>query len=138
MTSRGLQILSEDECFALLRSASLGRVGLRIGDSPAILPVNFAMLDGDIVFRTDPGSKLTAALMGIQVAFEVDDAQGPRGASWSVLIVGYAEEIRDSETLERLEGLELEPWVEGHRDFVVRITAKRVTGRRIAPPVTAR
>ena len=134
MTGPGLQNLSEQECLALLRSAGLGRIALRIGDSPAILPVNFAMLDDDVVFRTDPGSKLSAALMGIQVAFEVDHAEGPGGAGWSVLVVGYAEEIRDSETLERVGRLELEPWVGGRHNSVVRIQSRRITGRRIAAP----
>ena len=137
MTGPAIQNLNEQECLALLRSAGLGRIALRIGDSPAILPVNFAMLDDDVVFRTDPGSKLTAALMGIRVAFEVDHAEGAGRAGWSVLVVGYAEEIRDSETLERVSRLELEPWVGGRHDSVVRIQSRRITGRRIASPLSA-
>lgn len=132
MTARGLEALSVDECRALLASANLGRVGLRIGDAPAILPVNYALLDGDVVFRTDPGSKLTAALMGVQVAFEVDSGTG-RGEGWSVLVVGYIEEVRDTATLERIDELALEPWVEGHRGFVVRIDTRTITGRRLLP-----
>ena len=135
MTGPGLQNVSEQECLALLRSAGLGRIALRIGDSPAILPVNFAMLDDDVVFRTDPGSKLSAALMGIQVAFEVDHAEGPGRAGWSVLVVGYAEEIRDSETLERVSRLELEPWVGGRHRLRRPHSVARITGRRIVPPV---
>jgi uncharacterized protein len=131
MTRTGLEVLDEDECRSLLGSSTPGRIGFRIGDSPAILPVNYRMLDDDVVFRTDPGSKLTAALMGVQVAFEVDEAAGP-GAGWSVLVVGYAEEIRDSATLERVNRLDIEPWVEGHRAFVVRINTRMITGRRIA------
>ena len=132
MTSRGLERLSEDECRTYLGSAQLGRIGLRIGESPAILPVNYALLDGDVVFRTDPGSKLTAALMGVQVAFEADGAVGEGDLRWSVLVVGYAEEIRDTATLARVDDLGLEPWVAGHRDNVVRITPHQITGRRIA------
>jgi nitroimidazol reductase NimA-like FMN-containing flavoprotein (pyridoxamine 5'-phosphate oxidase superfamily) len=130
MTRTGLQTLSERECRALLDTTSLGRIGLRIGESPAILPVNYRLLDGDVVFRSDPGSKLMAALMGLQVAFEVDASTGP-GDGWSVLVVGYAEQVRDRGTLERVDRLGLEPWVEGHRDAVVRIDARSITGRRI-------
>ena len=89
MTSRGLQRLSEDECRAYLTSSRLGRIGLRIGESPAILPINYAMLDGDVVFRTDPGSKLTAAVMGVQVAFEIDGEASESDVGWSVLVVGH-------------------------------------------------
>lgn len=130
MTRIGLRTLSEQECRAFLDSTSLGRIGLRIGESPAILPVNYRLLDGDVVFRSDPGSKLTAALMGLQVAFEVDGSTG-EGDGWSVLVVGYAEQVRDTDTLERVDRLGLEPWVEGHRDAVVRIDTRSITGRRI-------
>jgi nitroimidazol reductase NimA-like FMN-containing flavoprotein (pyridoxamine 5'-phosphate oxidase superfamily) len=114
-----------------LASQSLGRIALRIGESPAILPVNYAVLEGDVVFRTDPGSKLSAALMGVQVAFEIDGGHAPGGSPWSVLVVGYAEEVRDQTTLARVDELELEPWVAGHRDNVVRIATHRITGRRV-------
>src|SRR6476646_11639130 len=73
MTSRGLEILSTDECLDLLRSQTLGRVAVQIGATPAISPVNYALLDDDVVFRTDPGTKLSAALMRTMVAYEVDD-----------------------------------------------------------------
>ena len=35
------------------------------------MPVNYALLDDEVVFRTDPGTKLSAALMRTMVAFEV-------------------------------------------------------------------
>ena len=131
MTSRGLEILSAEECLSLLRSRSLGRVAVQIGDVPSILPVNYALLDGDIVFRTDPGSKLLAALMNVLFAFEVDDADVRTRSGWSVLVVGSSEQVRDRATLARVDELGLKPWVTEGRDFVVRIRTKTITGRRI-------
>jgi uncharacterized protein len=131
MTSRGLEILTPEECLALLRAGTLGRVAVRIGEAPAILPVNYALLDDDVVFRTDPGTKLTAALMRTLVAFEVDHAEPETRTGWSVLVTGYADEVRDRATLERVEALALEPWVAEGRDFVVRVHTRSMTGRRI-------
>ena len=131
MTSRGFAILARDECLELLRANSLGRVALRIGETPAILPVNYAMLDEDVVFRTDPGSKLSAALMRVLVAFEIDHADSATRTGWSVLVTGYVEEIRDAGTLARVAELGLEPWVVEGRDFVVRIDTRTVSGRRL-------
>ncbi len=131
MTSRGLDVLTEDECRALLRSHTLGRIAVRIGEAPAILPVNYAVLDDDVVFRTDPGSKLSAALMRIQVAFEVDEVDAAAGIGWSVVVTGYVEEIRDTATLERVDALDLDRWVTEGRDFVVRIRTRTMTGRRL-------
>jgi uncharacterized protein len=126
-----LERLGEDECLTLLRSTDVGRVGVRIGDSPAILPVNYGMLGNDVVFRTAPGTKLSAALMGVQLAFEVDHVDPATRAAWSVLVVGYAEEVRDRETRERVDALGLESWSPEHLAFVVRIRARQITGRRL-------
>jgi nitroimidazol reductase NimA-like FMN-containing flavoprotein (pyridoxamine 5'-phosphate oxidase superfamily) len=133
MTARKLERLTEKECRALLRSERLGRVAVRIGESPAILPINYAMLDDDVVFRTAAGSKLSASLMGIRVAFEVDHADETTGAAWSVLVVGHAEEIRDESTRARVDGLGLESWSPSDLPFIVRIDTKAISGRRIPP-----
>ncbi len=133
MTSRGLEILSSEECLDLLRSRTLGRVAVRIGEMPSILPVNYALLDDEVVFRADPGTKLSAALIRMMVAFEVDDADSATRAGWSVLVVGYAEEIRDRPTLTRVAALDLQSWLPEGRDFVVIIRTRSMTGRRIAP-----
>ena len=131
MTSRGLEILSTDECLDLLRSRTFGRVAVQIGGAPAILPVNYALLNDEVVFRTDPGTKLSAALMRTMVAFEVDDTDPATRGGWSVLVVGYSEEIRDRATRARVDALGLEPWVTEGLDFVVHIRTRTMTGRRL-------
>jgi nitroimidazol reductase NimA-like FMN-containing flavoprotein (pyridoxamine 5'-phosphate oxidase superfamily) len=133
MTIRKLERITEAECLTLLRSATLGRVGLRIGELPAILPVNYALLDDDVVFHTAAGSKLSAAIMGVRVAFEVDHVDESTGAAWSVLVVGYAEEIRDEATRERVAALGLDSWSPVDLPFVVRIDTREISGRRIPP-----
>ncbi|MFI5045977.1 MAG: pyridoxamine 5'-phosphate oxidase family protein [Acidimicrobiia bacterium] len=136
MTSKGLEVLNEAECYERLASSTLGRVSVHLGDAPAILPVNYALLGRDVVFRTDPGSKLTAALMGVQVAFEVDAAPTPDTA-WSVLVVGYVEEVRDAPTLAEVAELGLEPWAGGIRDRVVRIDVRSISGRALGHGATS-
>ena len=82
MTSNDLDVLDEPECRQLLRDRTFGRVGVQIGTELAVLPVYYAIVDDDIVFRTSPGTKLTAALVGARVAFEIDNPS----PGWSVLI----------------------------------------------------
>jgi nitroimidazol reductase NimA-like FMN-containing flavoprotein (pyridoxamine 5'-phosphate oxidase superfamily) len=130
MASRDLEILSQEECLRLLRSQTFGRIALRLGDSLSILPVNHALLDDDVVFRTDPGTKLSAALMQTMVAFEVDERDEGSRRGWSVLVNGYCEEIREAATLERVQALGVEPWA-GEGRFVVRIHTRAISGRRI-------
>lgn len=95
----GVEILSEDECRDLLASSVIRRVAITLGALPAVLPVNFAVVVGDIVFLTGEGSKLRAALEQAAVAFEVDDFDAARRTGWSVLAVGMATEITDDDEL---------------------------------------
>lgn len=131
MTSRNLEILSRQECMDLLRTQVVGRVGLQFAAEPAVLPVVFGLLGDDVVFRTDPGTKLTAALMGMNVAFEVDESDRTTRTGWSVLVVGKAEEVRDRATREKVEALGIEPWAPEGRDRIVRISTRNITGRRL-------
>lgn len=128
MTNEGLAVLDEAECFSLLRSRSLGRVGVNLGTDFVVLPVFFAVMDRDVVFRTGPGSKLNAALVGTRVVFEVDSDS----AGWSVVVRGHAHEIRDHETERDAETLLDDRWPVGMRAHYVRIASEQVTGRRLA------
>ena len=67
---------------------TFGRVVAKIGDTISAFPVYFRFVDGSIVFRTDPGMKLAAAVLRTSVAFEIDDeAEG-----WSVMASGQCED----------------------------------------------
>lgn len=127
----GLEKLGREECLTLLASRSVGRVGITISALPVIFPVNFAILDGDIVFRSSPGSKLTAAAQRAVVAFEVDDVDGMYHSGWSVLIVGPAYEITDPAELSRAQALPLTPWAPGQKGHFIRIRSEIVSGRRV-------
>ena len=125
----GLEVLDERECRRLLAAASIGRVGVTIGALPAIFPVNYQYVDGDILFRTGEGTKLRAALDHAVVAFEVDHVDPAERKGWSVQVVGIAERIGTAGlTPEPV----LEPWAPGSRQHLVRIRPEILTGRRIA------
>jgi nitroimidazol reductase NimA-like FMN-containing flavoprotein (pyridoxamine 5'-phosphate oxidase superfamily) len=129
----GLEVLTEDEARALLAIGGVGRVGITMGALPAIFPVNYAVIDGAVVFRTGPGSKLCAATAGAVVAFEVDDYQAADKTGWSVLAVGRAEVVTDLAMTFKVLYAHLEPFVGGRRSSIIRIEPAFVSGRRIAP-----
>jgi nitroimidazol reductase NimA-like FMN-containing flavoprotein (pyridoxamine 5'-phosphate oxidase superfamily) len=131
VSNSGLEVLSADECRELLATQKVGRVAVFAGDRPAILPVLYALLDHDIVFRTAPGEKLIAAALHSTVAFEVDAFDVDAHAGWSVDVVGEIAEIVHPADRARAEALGLEPWAGEVRDRYVRIRAEEVTGRRI-------
>lgn len=136
MSSYGLEIIGREECDALLASQRVGRVGL-CGARPGVFPVVYALLDGDVVFRTAPGEKLIAAALARQVVFEVDSFSTPECSGWSVNVIGVAAEIVHPAELGQAKALDLPPWAGDVRDRYVRIRAREVTGRRILPNVFA-
>jgi nitroimidazol reductase NimA-like FMN-containing flavoprotein (pyridoxamine 5'-phosphate oxidase superfamily) len=126
----GTTILESNECWALLRSAEVGRLAVAIAEQPDIFPINFVVDHGTIVFRTAEGTKLAAAVLGRAVAFEVDGYDAGAGEAWSVVIKGGAIEIeRMFEVFEATE-LPLFPWLASPKPRFVRIEPESVTGRR--------
>src|SRR3546814_805975 len=131
LVDHGLELLSEEEARELLDHSEIGRVGVTMGAIPAIFPVNYAIVDDLIVFRTAPGSKLSAATEGAVVAFEVDEFDGASRSGWSVLVVGRSQVVHDLDTTFKVLDVGLEPWADGVRSAIVRIDIEMISGRRI-------
>ena len=129
----GLELLAEDECRALLSTQSVGRIAVSVGALPAILPVNYAIVDDDILFLTGDGLKLRAALKNTVVGFEVDSLDEALDYGWSVLVVGVAREVAEAERA-GLGPVKVSPWAGGDRTHLVRIRPEMISGRRIVPP----
>jgi nitroimidazol reductase NimA-like FMN-containing flavoprotein (pyridoxamine 5'-phosphate oxidase superfamily) len=123
--------IDREECMLRLGHSGVGRVAVTVNALPAIFPVNYALLDGDIVFRTGPGTKLDAALAGAVVAFEIDHTDSMSHTGWSVLVVGEARPVTDPNTVTRAAALPLTPWADGRRDTFIRLTTQLVTGREL-------
>jgi nitroimidazol reductase NimA-like FMN-containing flavoprotein (pyridoxamine 5'-phosphate oxidase superfamily) len=126
-----LVALDEEECRRRLGAGGVGRVGVTDGGLPAIFPVNYAVLDGNIVFRTGAGAKLDAAVSGAIIAFEIDHFEPFSHTGWCVLVVGVARPVTDPEEQARAEHLPLAPWADGPRDTFVRLESSTVTGREL-------
>ena len=129
----GLEILSRDECLALLETVKIGRIAVTVDALPVVLPVNFVVADGCIVISTAPGTKLQAATRGSVVAFEVDAIDAMYHAGWSVLVTGTAREVVDPDEVEQAHRLPLRAWGLGeHSDIhYIKIEPTLVSGRRL-------
>ena len=128
------QELTQSECFRLLASQHLGRVVLIDELGPAAFPVNYVVDAHTVLFRTDEGSKLDAALGGARVAFQIDGVDEASHTGWSVLVRAEAVEVIDSDGLARASELPLYPWAPGPKTHFVRLLPTMLTGRRIAVP----
>lgn len=136
----GLEVLARDDCLRLLRGSQVGRVIVTDRALPAAFPVNFALLDDDVVFLTVAGGKLDAAEHEVVMAFEVDEIEPALRCGWSVLVQGLASVITDGDELRRARALGLRPWAPGGQFEFVRISTELLSGRRITarPTVVVR
>jgi uncharacterized protein len=130
-----LQVLTSDECYRLLGTQQIGRLGVNAEHYPLIFPVNYALDRDVIVLRMAPGTKLTAADHA-NVAFEVDEIDQRSRSGWSVLVRGLAEEVTPAHRAElvgRTEGTGLTTWAPGEHGHWVRLIPQAISGRRIFP-----
>ena len=132
MGGRELRVLGPEECLDLLEPGGVGRVGLMAAEGIVMLPVNYAVAAGTIVFRTAPDTLLAACANG-PVSFEADRFDDASREGWSVLVQGHAHKVADEHGVRSLEhGARLEPWAPGARDVWVRITPGLISGRRLS------
>jgi uncharacterized protein len=127
----GLEILHLGDCFGLLGSVPVGRIGFLAGGEVIILPVNFLVDGQDVVFRTAAGSKLSSIEVGHYVGFEADAYDSATETGWSVLVSGLAEIVDDEADAARLDARELRSWGEPADPVWVRIRPSSISGRRI-------
>jgi uncharacterized protein len=128
---RRLAALGPDECRALLARAHVGRVVFVDGRGPVALPVNYRLLDDDVVFRTAASSSLLASSYADRVGFEIDEIDEHRREGWSVLVTGSVRLVTDQIELDDVRRLGVRPWAEGERTQYLRLTMEALTGRRL-------
>lgn len=124
-----LEQLGEQECRRLISRASVGRVGFTVGSLPAIIPVRYALVDDDIVFKAADGVRVRAAMHDAVIAFEVDGVDDD-GLGWSVLAVGRARELEHDEERACAVSHGLGEGADDDRQFV-RLHPELVQGRRV-------
>lgn len=130
-----LRILDADECYELLKTQQIGRLGVNAEHYPLIFPVNYGIDRGVIVIRTDEGTKLAAADHA-NVTFEVDAIDSRTRSGWSVLVRGLAEEVTaefGTSLIESTHAAGVEPWAPGERGRWLRLIPHAISGRRIVP-----
>jgi nitroimidazol reductase NimA-like FMN-containing flavoprotein (pyridoxamine 5'-phosphate oxidase superfamily) len=138
MAERVIEELSEDQCLNLISGGGIGRIAYTSRFGPAVLPVNYALQDGAVVFRTAAHGPLDEDLQtGItgadyKVAFEIDSIDLGSQRGWSVLIQGPAHHVAGTEE-EGVRRAGVESWAPGDRELFVRIVPSRITGRRVGP-----
>lgn len=121
-----LEDIEAGECWELLASKQVGRIGVVVGGRPEIFPVNYSLDASDsVIIRTALGTKLEAAV-NHHVVFEVDQIESDVLSGWSVVVHGVAHQ-----TGRILEGTRpLQTWRDD-TPYLLRIATMSISGRRI-------
>ncbi|MGW0804034.1 helix-turn-helix domain-containing protein [Nonomuraea sp. NPDC002799] len=136
MAHPSLEVLAEPECRRLIEPGGIGRVAFSGSHGLTVLPVNYQMHHGAIVFRTAAGGPMDEDLrtgqagVDFKIAFEIDNIDEARREGWSVLVQGPAHHV-DLEEAAGATGSKVTPWAGGERHLYVRIIPQQITGRRI-------
>ena len=132
-TGTDLEEIPEDECLQLLERHDLGRIAIVVDGQPLIFPVNYALSQRVVTFRTAHGTKLANA-PGSNIAFEIDEYDRSTRVGWSVLVLGVA--VDATTALDDVSWMArggtphpLAPGVKIHR---LAIKPTSITGRRFA------
>lgn len=120
--------MTVEENWNLLEHAQIGRLALSVRDDVDIFPINFAVFERALYFRTSPGSKLAELTANPRVALEADRYDDEMAAS--VIVKGDAERLELQSDIDAADRLELRPWIPTLKYRWVRITPTRITGRR--------
>jgi hypothetical protein len=131
-----MEVLEPEECLRLIAPGGIGRVAFTSSNGPAVLPVNYKLHDGAIVFRTAYGGPMDQDLrtgvegVDIKIGFEVDRIDEAQQEGWSVLIQGPAHHVPEDE-VDKVAEADVTSWAGGERHLYIRIVPSQITGRRI-------
>lgn len=138
-----LEELGEAECMRLIAPGGIGRLVFAGRYDLTVLPVNYKVHNGTILFRTaTQGTTDEDLRTGIdhaeyRVAFEVDEFETEAREGWSVLVQGPAHHLDSEAEQSEAMAVGVVPWAGGDRDHFIRITPARITGRRIRRSASA-
>ena len=88
---RSSEVLDVAACWSMLRAESVGRIAYVVENRAMIIPVNFAVIQDHIVFRSDPGDKLNWVPQQ-DICIEADGSDDPDHV-WSVIAHGLARDV---------------------------------------------
>ena len=121
--------LAESECLELLGTKRVGRVAHNDPEGPVVVPVNFVLQDGTVLFRIAPFSTLADRLRDGAASFQVDHVDEDARTGWSVLIRGHATRANNWELPEADH--RPTPWAAGGRNLHVRLSPHHISGVRL-------
>jgi hypothetical protein len=123
--------LGSPECWRLLSTRPVGRLGFTDRALPEIRPTHFVVRDEQLVLATLNDRKVVSADRRDVVAFEVEDYDPDTREGWWVSTVGRAGLITDRAEIDDLDRLDFTPWSDHPHRHYIAVQIEALHGRRL-------
>lgn len=136
---RVIESLSEAECLRMLSAGRVGRLAYTGGEGPTVLPVEYRLHEGSVIFHTLQGTfteddlRTGIAHADYQVAFEVDQIDPVAQWGWAVLVVGSAHHVDGEAEHASIIDAGADPWPGADTTHLIRVQPRYIRGRRSYP-----
>ncbi|SES23820.1 pyridoxamine 5'-phosphate oxidase family protein [Corynebacterium cystitidis] len=121
--------LTEEESLELMAGQTFGRLVVQLKNDVDIFPVNFAVHDGKIYFRTAEGTKLFGAARADDLILEADHVDQDASVAWSVVVRGPSRILTKADEILEAEEYGVKPWIPTLKYNFVEITPRTISGR---------
>jgi nitroimidazol reductase NimA-like FMN-containing flavoprotein (pyridoxamine 5'-phosphate oxidase superfamily) len=144
--SRVIENLEESECLRMLAAGQVGRLAYTGREGPTVLPVEYRLHEGSVIFHTLQGTfteddlRTGIAHAEYQVAFEIDQIDPIAKWGWAVLVVGSAHHVDGQAERASIINAGAEPgaWTGAEAAHLIQLRPRYIHGRRSYPrPVPA-
>jgi uncharacterized protein len=123
--------LDDDECRALLKTVTSGRLALSVRALPVVLTVNYLVQEPRLILSVTSGAGVRAACDGTVVAFQVDGIDVPSETGWNVLVQGRARLLQTGAELVAAEEALSMIWADPDTNIYVSLGIDLMTGHRL-------
>lgn len=120
-------VLDSANCWNRVAEEPVSRIAFITDGHPQVLPINHAVDDQTVVFRTS--SLFNWLSVPLPVALEVDHYDSESATGWSVVLNGLLTPITDRDEIGSCERLGLRAWAPGERNSWFRIVPSMISGR---------
>lgn len=136
-----IESLEESECLRMLAAGRVGRLAYTGREGPTVLPVEYRLHEGSVIFHTLQGTfteddlRTGIAHADYQVAFEIDQIDPVAQWGWAVLVVGSAHHVDGQAERASIinAGADPWPWTEPEATHLIQLRPRYIHGRRSYP-----
>lgn len=132
--TRTFDRIGAEECWLLVGSEGVGRVGFMGATNIQIVPTRYDAQRGTAYFRAGTFGELARRVHGRAVTLQVDDIDHANFSGWSVVMTGTAHRVDDAATVAaRWSAGRPSPWLPTPQAQWIALDVDEITGERVSP-----